>query len=147
MNFLAQGTRNFSKLDSLFALTCNVRHFEISPATGGGGGAFWPGPRKEGYGYWIDLKFATNNGTSDTSKHAKFDVSGCSTFRDMTSQKVPFRRERVTAIRYLPPGIEENSKKSLFSLKTSFLEQNYTPLSISMQNKNIHMFNFSRRLI
>ena len=28
----------------------NLRHFEISPATGGGGGgAFWPGRRKQGY--------------------------------------------------------------------------------------------------
>ena len=50
-----------------------------------GGGAFWPVPRKQGYSYRIDLKFATNNGTDDTSKHAKFKVIGCSTFRATTS--------------------------------------------------------------
>ena len=33
---------------------------------------FWPGSRKQGYGQQIDLKFGTNNGTDDTSKHAKF---------------------------------------------------------------------------
>ena len=46
---------------------------------------FWPGPRKQGYGCRIDLKFATNNDTDDTSKHAKFKVIGCSTFKDMNS--------------------------------------------------------------
>ena len=59
---------------------------------GGGGGGFWAGPRKQGYCYWIDLEFATNNGTNDTSKHAKFEVVRCSTFRDMTSQKFPFQK-------------------------------------------------------
>ena len=54
--------------------------------------AFWPRPRKHGNGYRIDSKFATNNGTDDTSKHAKFEVIGCSTFRDMTSQKFPFQK-------------------------------------------------------
>ena len=49
----------------------------------GGGRLFGPTPRKQGYGYRIDLKFATNNSTDDTSKHAKFKVIGCSTFRDM----------------------------------------------------------------
>ena len=47
-------------------------------------GAFGPRPRKQGYGYRINLKFATNNGMDDTSKHVKFKVIGCSTFRDMT---------------------------------------------------------------
>ena len=55
----------------------------------GGGGAFWPGPRKQGYGYRIDLKFGTNNGTDNTSKHAKFEVIGFSTFRDLMSQNSP----------------------------------------------------------
>ena len=51
----------------------NLQHFEISPATGaGGGGAFWPKPRKQGYGYRIDLKLGTKNGTNDTSKLANF---------------------------------------------------------------------------
>ena len=57
----------------------------------GGGRGVWPGPRKQGYGYRIDLKFATNNSTDDTSKHAKFKVIGSSTV-DMTSQKFPFRK-------------------------------------------------------
>ena len=59
---------------------------------GGGGGAFWPESTKQSYGYKIDLKFSTNNGTDDTSKHAKYKVIGCSTFRDMTSQKFPLQK-------------------------------------------------------
>ena len=54
-----------------------------------GRGAFWPGLRKQGYGYRINLKFATNSGMNDTSTHAKFEVIGCPTFKDMTSQKFP----------------------------------------------------------
>ena len=52
----------------------NLRHFDISSATGGGGGggAFWPRSRNQGYSLRIDLKFDTNNGMDDTSKHAKF---------------------------------------------------------------------------
>ena len=57
-----------------------------------GGGGVWPGPRKQSHGNQINLKFAANNGTDDTSKHAKFKVIGCSTFRDMTSQKFPFQK-------------------------------------------------------
>ena len=52
----------------------------------------WPRPRKQGYVYRIDLKFAHNNGMNDTSKHAKFKGIGCSTFLDMTSQKFLFRK-------------------------------------------------------
>ena len=47
-------------------------------------------------------------------------------FRDTTSQKILSGNERVIAIRYLPPGIKQNSRKSLLSLKTSFSAQNYT---------------------
>ena len=50
--------------------------FEISQAKREEG--FWPGSRKQGYSYRIDLKFATNNGKNDTSKHAKFNVIGYS---------------------------------------------------------------------
>ena len=39
---------------------------------GEGRGAFWPRSRKQGHGWRIDLKFGTDNGTNDTSKHAKF---------------------------------------------------------------------------
>ena len=116
----------------------------------GGGGAFWPGPRKQGYGYRIDLKFATNNGTDYTSKRTKFKVIGCSTFRDMTLQNFLSRREQVIAIRYLPWNRANLEKSHLLCLKTFFLVQNYNPFCISIvfkQNKNIHMFNFSRRLI
>ena len=49
-------------------------------------GAFWPGPRKQGYGYLIDMKFGTNNGINNTSKYAKFEIIYFSTFRNMTSQ-------------------------------------------------------------
>ena len=81
----------------------------------------------------------------------KFSVIGFSTFRHLTSLNFLSRRERVIAMRYLPPGIEQNSKKNHFlCLKTSFLAQSYNPLYISMvlkQNKKIHMFNFLRRLI
>ena len=93
-----------------------------------GGGTFWPEPSKQGYSYRINFKFATNNGMDNTSKRAKFKVIGCSTFRDMTSQKFSFRKgtSHNDSI-FLPPGIEQNSKKSLFCLKTSFLSQNSTP--------------------
>ena len=33
-----------------------------------------------------------NNGTDDTSKHAKFKINAFSTFRDMMSQKIPFQK-------------------------------------------------------
>ena len=94
------------------------------------GWAFRLGPRKQGYGYRIDLKFATNNGTDDTSKHAKFKVIGCSTFRDTTSQKVPFQKGmRVIVTPWNRAKLEKNR---FLCLKTSFLVQNYTPLCISM---------------
>ena len=70
---------------------------------GGGGGGGWPGPRKQGYGYRIDVKFPTNNGTDDTSKHEKFKVIGCSTFIDMTSQKFPFEKG-MSRNSIFPPG-------------------------------------------
>ena len=44
-----------------------------------GGGLFWPGLRKQSYGYRIDLNFTTINGTDDTivpqlSKCLKFEA-------------------------------------------------------------------------
>ena len=74
-----------------------------------GGGLFGPDPENK-----VDLKFGTNNGTNDTSKHAKFYVLGFSTFRDMTSQNFPFQNGRVIVIRYLPPAIEQHSRKIIF---------------------------------
>ena len=59
---------------------------------GGGGGEGLARTQKQGYGYRIDLKFATNNVMDNTSKHAKLKVIGCSTFRDMMSQKFPFHK-------------------------------------------------------
>ena len=60
---------------------------------GGGGrrGLFWPGSRERGYGWRIELKFGTNNGSDHISKHGKFYAIDFSTFRDMTSQKCPFQ--------------------------------------------------------
>ena len=56
----------FSKLFFVLTRCFNLRHFEISPATlGGGGGGVW-------LFALIVLQFGTNNGTDDTSKHAKF---------------------------------------------------------------------------
>ena len=51
-----------------------------------GGGAFWPGSRKQAYRWLIDLKFGTKNGIHNTSKYAKFEVIDVSTFRDMMSK-------------------------------------------------------------
>ena len=42
------------------------------PATGGGGGGFLAQTQETKLWLKIDLKFGTNNGTDDTSKHAKF---------------------------------------------------------------------------
>ena len=87
-------------------------------------GAFWPGPRKQGYGYQIDLKFATKNCTDDSSKHAKFKVIGCSTFRDMTSQKFPFHLGNELSQFDIYPRESSETRKNLFlCLKTSFLAQ------------------------
>ena len=116
-----------------------------------GGGLFWPGPRKQGYSYRIDLKFATNNGMDDTSKHAKFKVIGCSTFKDMTSQKfifqkgtshrdlifIPWNRAKLEKITFMPENIFSGTK--LYP----------PPLHFHgfQAKQKIHMFNFSRRLI
>ena len=71
--------------------------------------------RKQGYSYQIDLKFATSNGTNDTSKHAKFAVIGCSTFRDMTSQKFPFQKGNESwQFDIYPLQLSKTRKKSLF---------------------------------
>ena len=73
-----------------------------------GRGAFWPRARKQGYGCRIHLEISTNNGMDDTSKHAKFKVIGCSTFRDMMSQKFPFQKETSHCDSIFTPGIEQN---------------------------------------
>ena len=87
----------------------------------GGGGAFWPGPRKQGYGYRIDLKFAINNVTDDTGKHAEFTIIGCSTFRDMTSQKFPFQKGMSHRDSILTPWNQAKfEKKSLFMPENIF---------------------------
>ena len=105
-------------------LTYNLRHFEISPATGGGGG-FLTRTRKQGYGHRIDLKFATNNGTNHRSKHAKF--IGYSTFRGMTSQKFPFQKGMSDRDSIFTPWNRAKLIKSFLCLKPSFQAQNYTP--------------------
>ena len=56
-----------------------------------GRGPFGPGTENKVAVMMIDLKFATNNGTDGTSKYAKFQVIGCSTFRGMTSQIFSFQ--------------------------------------------------------
>ena len=84
------------------------------------GGAFWPGPRKQGYSNRINLKFAANNGTDDTSKHAKFKVIGCSTFRDMTSQKFPFQMGMSHHDSIFTPWNRAKVKKSLFMPESIF---------------------------
>ena len=87
-NNRTEDTSKHAKCKGIGCSTCGILRFcQLR-----GGGAFWPIPRKQGYGYRIDLKFATNNGTDDTSKHAKFKGIGCSTFRDMTPQKFPFQK-------------------------------------------------------
>ena len=51
----------------------------------------------------------------DTGKHAKFKVIGCSTFRDMTSQKFPFQKgtSHCHSI-FTPWNRTKLEKKSLF---------------------------------
>ena len=144
-------------LSSTEALTLLIRvHLDVNPITYGilrfrqlrEGGAFWPGPRKQGYGYWIDLKFATNNGMDDSSKHAKFKVIDCSTFRCMTSQKFPFQKgtNHLSSISY-PLESSKTRKNHFFCLKKSqFGTKLYpSPLCISMvfkQNKTFICSNF-----
>ena len=105
------------------------------------GGAFWLRPRRQGYGYRIDLKFATNNGTDDTSKRAKFNVIGCSTFRDMRSEKFPF--QKGTSHRdsiFTSWNRAKLEKQSLFIPENIFSGTKSYPLCISMvfkQNKKI----------
>ena len=71
-----------------------------------GGGGFLPGPRKQGYSYRIELKFATNNGADDTSKNAKFKVIGSSTFREIRRHKnessifTPWKRTKTQKITF-----------------------------------------------
>ena len=113
-----------------------------------GRGAFWPGPRKQGYGrYRIDLKFGTNNSMDNTSKLTKFKGIGCSTFRDITSQKFPFQKGTSHRDSIFTPWNRAKLEQNHFlSLKTSFLAQNYTFHGFQARQK-IHMFNYSRRLI
>ena len=48
---------------------------------------------------------------NNTGKHVRFYVIGFSIFADMTSQNYPSPvREQLIATRYLPPGIDRNSK-------------------------------------
>ena len=54
--------------------TYGILRFRQLSGGGGRDGAFRPGPRKQGYDYQIDLDFATNNGTDDTSKHANLEL-------------------------------------------------------------------------
>ena len=71
----------------------------------------------------------------------KFKESAFSTFRDITSQSCP------SEIRYLPPGIDQNSKKSYFMLDNIFSGPKlYSPMYFPgfQANQRIHMFNFSR---
>ena len=108
---------------------------------GGGGGAFWPGPRKQGYGYRTNLKFATKNGTDDTSKHAKFKVISCSTFRDMMSQKFPFQKGTSDRDSIFTPWME--SSKSLFTPENIFSGTKlYPPLHFKLHKWSI---NFSMK--
>ena len=75
-----------------------------------GGKAFWPGPIKHGYGWGIDLKFGTNNGMDNTSKHNWLFY-----FQRYNITKLLLsRREEVIVIRYLSPGIDKNSKRKHF---------------------------------
>ena len=48
----------------------------------------------------------------------------------MTSQIFPFQNEQVITIRYLPPGIEQNSKKSLSIPENIFPGTNLYPPSL-----------------
>ena len=60
------------------------------------------------------------------------------------------RREQVVAIRYLPPGIEQNSKKSLYMPENIFSGTILYPSAFpwfSSKTKKSYQFNFSRRLI
>ena len=81
--------------------------------------AFGPGPRRQGYGHRIDLKFTTNNGTDHTSEHAKFEVIGYSTFRDMTSQKFPFQKGTSHCDSIFTPCNRAKLNKSIFMLQNS----------------------------
>ena len=114
---------------------------------GGGGGAFRPGPRKQGYGYRIDLKFGTNNGTDNTSKLTKFKGISCCTFRDITSQKFPFQKgtsHRDSIFTLWNRGKLE--KYHFLTLKTSFLAQNYTfhgSIQARQKNSYVQLFEMS----
>ena len=59
-------------------------------------------------------------------------------------------RKRVIAIRYLPPGIEQNSKKiTFYAWKHLFCHRVIPPLHFHcfQAKQKFHRFNFSRRLI
>ena len=89
----------------------NLQHFEISSARVGGGGATWPGPRKQGYGYQIELKFATSIGTDETFV-----------------TKISFPEGNKTSHSIFTPWNRAKLEKNHFlCLETSFLAQNYTP--------------------
>ena len=78
---------NFSMMNAIMSSVMSVSVFHLDgfnpiaygilrfrQLRGGGGGAFWPRPKKQGYGYLIAFKFATNNGTDDTSKHGNLKL-------------------------------------------------------------------------
>ena len=66
--------------------------------------------------------FYANNGTNDTSKHAKFKVDGWFTFRDMTSQNVSFQKGTSHHDSIFTPWNRAKLEKNHFlCLKTSHL--------------------------
>ena len=77
-------------------------------------GAFWPGPGKQVYGYRIALKFATDNGTDNTSTHAKLKVIGSPAFTAMTSQIFPFQKGMSHRDLIFTPWNRANLKKNHF---------------------------------
>ena len=65
----------------------------------------------------------------DTSKHAKFQVDGFSTFGDMTSQKFPFQNGMSHRDSIFISWIQAKLDKNHFlCLKTSFLNNFIPPL-------------------
>ena len=112
--------------------SCNKQHTLyriVLTLVGDWGGAFLARTQKTSLRYWIDLKFATYNGTDDTGKHAKFKVIGCSTFRDMMSQNF----HKSSGFNIYPLKLSKTQKESLFMPENIFSGAKfYPPPCISM---------------
>ena len=97
-------------------LPYNLRHFEISPATGGGG-LFGPDPENKVMVNGLIWNLVPIMVRMILVNMQNFKLLAFLLLEIWPHKNFVSRREQVIRIRYLLPRIEQNSKKSLFMPK------------------------------